>query len=70
MTATLELAAERETNIIDLADLYVELESLERRVMVQSQHIHQIILETYGGAYHPEEQLEEVGLEPTQEELA
>jgi hypothetical protein len=70
MTATLEPAAERETDNIDLVDLYAELEALERRVMVQILHIHQVKLETDGGAYQPEEKLEEVGLEPTQEELA
>jgi hypothetical protein len=39
------------------------LESLERRVIFQSQHIQQIGLET-DGAYHPGEQLEEVGNMP------
>jgi hypothetical protein len=37
--------------------------------MVQIFHIQQVKLEIDGGAYQPEEQLEEVGLEPTQEEL-
>jgi hypothetical protein len=32
-------------------------------------HIQQAKLETYGGAYQPREKLEEVGVEPTQEEL-
>jgi hypothetical protein len=45
------------------------LEALERRVMVQILHIQQAKLETDGGAYHPEEQLEGVGDMPTQEEL-
>jgi hypothetical protein len=69
MTAALESAAEGEADIMDFADLYEEIEALERRVMVQSQHIQQIRLETDRGAYIPEEQLEEFGLEPTQEEL-
>jgi hypothetical protein len=69
MTAALEPAAERETDNMDLVDLYAELESLERRVMVQILHIQQVKLEADGGAYQPEEQLEEVGDEPTQEEL-
>jgi hypothetical protein len=38
-------------------------------VIVQSMHIQQAKLETDGGAYHPGEQLEEAGVEPTQEEL-
>jgi hypothetical protein len=49
--------------------LYEELESLERRVIVQSLHIQQIKLETGRGAYQPGEELEEVGVEPTQEEM-
>jgi hypothetical protein len=68
MTAALKLAAEGETDNMDFVELYEELESLERRVIVQSQHIQQIKLETDGGAYQPGEQLEEVGVEPTQEE--
>jgi hypothetical protein len=38
-------------------------------MIVQSQHIQHIKLETDGGADHPRKQLEEVGVEPTQEEL-
>jgi hypothetical protein len=45
------------------------MESLERRVIVQSMHTQQAKLETGGGAYQPREQLEEVGVEPAQEEL-
>jgi hypothetical protein len=51
MTEALEPATEREVDIIDLDDLYEELESLERRVMVQRFHIQQAKLETNGGAY-------------------
>jgi hypothetical protein len=69
MTVALEPAAEREEDSIDLVDLYEELESLERRVMVKILHIQQDNLEIDGGAYQPQEQLEEVGLEPTQGEL-
>ena len=36
---------------------------------MQSRHIQQIKLEIGGGTYHPSEQLEEVGVEPTQEEM-
>jgi hypothetical protein len=36
MTAALEPAAEEEADNIDFVDLYAELESLERRVMVQN----------------------------------
>jgi hypothetical protein len=44
-----------------------KLEALERRVIVQSMHIQQAKLETGGGAYQSEEQLEEAGDEPTEE---
>ena len=36
---------------------------------MQSRHLQQVKLETSGGAYQPGEQLEEVGVEPTQEEM-
>jgi hypothetical protein len=36
---------------------------------MKSRHIQQIKLEIGGGAYHPGEKLEEVGVEPTQEEM-
>jgi hypothetical protein len=36
---------------------------------MQSRHIQQIKLEIGGGAYYPGEKLEEVGVEPTQEEM-
>jgi hypothetical protein len=70
MTATLEPATEREVDNIDLADLYEEMEDLERRFMVKIFHIQQANLETSGGAYQPEEQLEEAGVEPAQGEMA
>jgi hypothetical protein len=70
MTAALEPAAEEEADNMDFVDLYEELEALERRVMVQSQHIQQAKLEsrwrsipargTTGGSWR---------YEPTQEEL-
>jgi hypothetical protein len=69
ITATLEFAAEEEADNMDFVDLYEELEALERRVIVKSHHIQQVKLETDGGADQPMEQLEEVGIEPTQEEL-
>jgi hypothetical protein len=47
---------------MDFVDLYEELEALERRVIVKSQHIQQVKLETGGGAYQPKEQLEEAGI--------
>jgi hypothetical protein len=34
---------------------------MERRVIVQRQHIQHPNLEAYGGAYYPKEKLEEVG---------
>jgi hypothetical protein len=69
MTVALEPTAEEEADNMDLFDLYEELEALERRVMVQILHIQQIKLEAGRGAYQPGEKLEEVGVEPTQEEL-
>jgi hypothetical protein len=69
MTTALEPATEEEADNIDFVELYEELEALERRVNMQSKHIQQVKLETSGGAYQPGEQLEEVGFEPTQEEL-
>jgi hypothetical protein len=69
MTAVLEPTAEEEADSMNFVDLYEELEALERRVIVQSKHIQQVKLETDGGAYQPQEQLEEVEVIPTQEEL-
>jgi hypothetical protein len=37
------------------------MEDLEKSVMVQSLHIQQVKLEVDGGAYQPEERLEEIG---------
>jgi hypothetical protein len=39
MTAALESAAEGEADSIDFAELYEELEALERRLIVESKHI-------------------------------
>jgi hypothetical protein len=39
ITATLKLAKEEETGNMDFVDLYEELESLERRLMVKILHI-------------------------------
>jgi hypothetical protein len=69
MTATLEPATEEEAYNIDFVELYEELESLERRINMKSRHIQQTKLETGGGTYQPREKLEEVGVEPTQEEM-
>jgi hypothetical protein len=69
MTAALESATEGEADNMDFSKLYEELEALERRVIVRIQHIQQIRLETGEGAYQPKEQLEEVGVEPTQEKV-
>jgi hypothetical protein len=60
-TAALELAAEEaeeETDIMSLADLCKEIESLERRVKVQRLHIQQAKLEADEGGFQSEEQLE------------
>jgi hypothetical protein len=69
ITAALELAEEEEADNIDFVELYEELEAQERRVNMQSRHLQHVKLETGGGAYQPGEQLEEVGVEPTQEEM-
>jgi hypothetical protein len=69
MTATLEPAAKEKEDTIDFVELYEELEALERRVNMRSRHLQHVKLETCGGTYHPGEQLEEVGVEPTQEEM-
>jgi hypothetical protein len=61
--------AEEEEDTMDFSYLCEELESLEKRVKVQSQQIQQAKLETGGGAYQPKEQLEEARVEPAQEEL-
>jgi hypothetical protein len=66
MTAVLKPAEEEEADNMDFVDLCEELEALERRVIVQSQHIQQIRLET-DGAYQPKEQLEEAGDMPAGE---
>jgi hypothetical protein len=55
MTAALEPAAEEEADNIDFVELHEELEALER-----GRHIQQVKLETDGGAYQPEEWLEEL----------
>jgi hypothetical protein len=39
MTATLDPAVEEEANNMEFSELYKELKSLERRVIVKSQHI-------------------------------
>jgi hypothetical protein len=54
---------------MDFVDLYEKLEALERREMMKIFHIQQDKLEMDGGEYHPQEQMEEVGLEPTQGEM-
>jgi hypothetical protein len=68
VTAVLEAAEaeEEEEDNIDFVGLCEELESLERRVTVQSMHIQQIRLETEG-EYQPKEQLEEAGDMPAGE---
>jgi hypothetical protein len=59
MTAAPEPATEREAKDIDFDDLCQEFEALERRVILQSLHIQKSRFETDGGAYQPEERLEE-----------
>jgi len=61
MTVALEPVAEDEENIMDFVELYKKLESLERMVIVQIQHIQQVRLETNEEAYQFGEQLEEAG---------
>ena len=69
MTKTLELATKDEADIIDFVEPYEELEAQDNRVNMQSKHIQQVKLEIGGGSYHPREQPEEVGVEPTQGEM-
>jgi hypothetical protein len=70
ITAALEPTAEEEADNMDFVDLYEELEALEKRVIVKIFHIQQIKLETYTGAYQPQEYLGKVGIETTQREMA
>jgi hypothetical protein len=51
MTAALEPAVEGEADSMGFADMYQELESLEKRVMVQRLHIQQANMEADRGAY-------------------
>jgi hypothetical protein len=67
MTATPNLAVEGEAYIMYFDELYEELEALERRVIMQIQHIQHIRLETDGGEYHLGEKREEAGDLPTEE---
>jgi hypothetical protein len=69
MTVALKPAEEEEVDITYFVDMYKELEALERRVMVQSLHIRHAKLEEASGAYHPQEKLEEVGIQPAQGEM-
>jgi hypothetical protein len=55
MTTALEPTKEEEAGSMDFAELYKELESLERRVIMQSIHIQQDELERDGEAYQPKE---------------
>jgi hypothetical protein len=68
----LELAVEEEeADSMSFVDLCEQIEALERRVIVQGMHIQQVKMEADAGeAYQPKEQLEGVGLEPTQGEMA
>jgi hypothetical protein len=65
MAAALESVAEEGVDNIDFVDLCEELESLERRVVVQSMHIQQAKLEADEGLHQHEEQLEEAGMGTT-----
>jgi hypothetical protein len=56
ITTALEPTTEEEDDNIDFVELYEELESLERRIDIQSRHIQQIKLETGRGVYQPREQ--------------
>jgi hypothetical protein len=59
MTAELKPAVKEETDSMDFTNLCKEFEALERRVIVKSRHIQNFKLETCGGAYQLQEQLEE-----------
>jgi hypothetical protein len=69
MTVALKPIAEEEVDVTYFVDMYKELESLERRVMVQRFHIRQAKSEEGSGAYQPQEKLEEVGIQPAQGEM-
>jgi hypothetical protein len=62
MTAPVEPIVEKEVD--NIAELHKELEALER-----GRNIQHVKLETYGGAYQPEERLERVRDMPTQEKM-
>jgi hypothetical protein len=69
MTATLEPAIAEEVDNIYFVELYEELESKERWINILSRHIQEVNLERGGGEYQLGDPLEEVGVEPTQEEM-
>jgi hypothetical protein len=60
----------RRVDNMDFVDLCEELESMERRVMVQSLHIQQAKLEEDSGTYQPQEKLEEARSMPAGEMAA
>jgi hypothetical protein len=68
-TTALKLAEaeEEEADNMSFVDLWEQIETLERRVEVQSMHIQQMRLETDGGDFQAEEQLEEAGDIPARE---
>jgi hypothetical protein len=66
MTVELESTTEEEANNIDFVDLCEELEALEKRVNMQSQHIQQVKLETTGEDIQSREQLEGAGSAPSE----
>jgi hypothetical protein len=48
MTVALKPTTEEEADIMEFVDVYKEIESLERRVNMQSRHIQQVKMETDG----------------------
>jgi hypothetical protein len=68
-TVALKLAEaeEEEVDNMRIVDLWEQIETLERRVEVHSMHIQWMRLETDGGDFHTEEQLEEARDIPARE---
>jgi hypothetical protein len=70
MTAALESATEEEADSMDFADLYEELEALEKRVMVQSFHIQQAKLEEVGSMTTGEMEVAELPQEEAEQKFS
>jgi hypothetical protein len=63
----IDFSEEEELDMLSFVDLWEQIETLERRVEVQSMHIQQMKLEADEGEFQAEEQLEEAGHIPARE---